>query len=118
MRKKADFVTNSSSTSYIVHIPVDFTLDAHTEDIKQSILDWDGEVNEKRIEKVKDQLHELMNLSGRMYEYDNRIEMVALRDLFHKLDFIIDGIDVGSDMGVLVNINTLKARQKIEKIGA
>jgi len=67
MKIKSDLVTNSSSTSYLVHIPDSFDINNFL-----ALIETDDEnlSKEELIEKVKEEITYLKQ-SGSVHEYDN-----------------------------------------------
>ena len=112
MKIKSDFVTNSSSTSYIVCIPEKFDIDMFI-----SLLSDMDEIDNKELfyNKIKDVVKELKDY-GTLDQYENELEFYRLSDLLSELELDVLSYDSPSDCGVIININCQKFRNKSDII--
>jgi hypothetical protein len=126
MKFKLDFVTNSSSTSYIVHIPQNFVVSPQDiRDFAERELDEElfeeTPLNEQNdlIEEVVKCVEDVKN-GHSVYESDNfdSKDSLAYNYILHicnKNNFKIDSQDIGGGGGVSIIIGiTLEKIQKID----
>jgi len=128
MKIKSDFVTNSSSTSYLVYIPDNFKiekfrdmiLEHFDEDLKEALDCFepndDGDLTiDEIIEKLFKEFNDLIS-SGVSYQYENNFYYI-MNDLLDKLDLVLDTEEnSSSDNGVITNINSKILKNKIKTI--
>jgi hypothetical protein len=143
MKVKSDFVTNSSSTCYVVILPKDFNLDdnlsikEHANDKDLAIALLDGLVNlsdysndknkQNEIissvtkEKLKEALIKKQHKWGLVQEeayisqYDEPYLYYALISLFEQLDLISYKCHVGSDDGVIIFLFEDDIKKRLDK---
>ena len=116
MKVKLSFVTNSSSTSYIVFIPNTFKpspddiIDTYSHRLDGG---WFEECNEDEIvKKVLEKIEDL-KCGEIIYEYDTYEEYAIISDLCNHHDFILASVDISSDgNGTITNVK----REKILEI--
>ncbi len=128
MKIKSDFVTNSSSTSYIIYLPENFDVLNAIKEKKPELLDRLSSEKNKLflndvIEKAKKDSEVLMDsydwvASNPLYTGKDCYEVF---DVFHmiisELGLIVDGIDTGpDDIQIYINVGSSKAKEKIKKI--
>lgn len=87
MKIKRDFVTNSSSASFVFCVPKDF-------DVKEYILKHTTEEDFDDLENLKEAI-DLFASGGVLCEYEYGDEINFIQELFK--DFEIYGVDVGPD---------------------
>ena len=125
MKIKNDFVTNSSSTSYLIVIPDAFKPEKYFNKFMEKVEGYhEGDLD------IKDQdlLDEMqLNLKGftdridklrrgvSLYADDNIVYPIS--DLFQELGLVLDSLDGGPDEMTLVGINQDKFRDLCEKFG-
>ena len=118
MKIKSDFVTNSSSTSYLVYIPEKFDINNFTNLILESsdIDDYleDDESKEEFLDRFKEEFNYLL-ASGSSYQYDNRFYYMLV-DLFEKLELNVESWDTSSENGMIINVNSNEIKKSIEVI--
>ena len=128
MKIKSDFVTNSSSTSYIIYLPENFDVLAAVQEKKPELFDWLSSEKNKIllkdiIEKVKKDSEIMMDAydwvrSNPSYSGQDCYEVFnVFYRIVSELGLIIDGIDTGpDDIQVYINIGSSEAKEKIRNI--
>jgi len=105
MKIRNGFVSNSSSSSFLIVLPDNYTIDKNN---TKKLMEYEG--IEYSIEDVMKKIKEFIEY-GYIEEYDNAEYFYILRELFY--DYSIYSTDVSSDEGVL----TFKKKSEIiEKI--
>lgn len=127
MKRKADFVTNSSSTSYIVCVSDKYTITKN--DIENHI--WDYEIQYEgdyiedfhdsdefigiTIEKLNKMLHSL-RMGQELNTYDNDYELWRLlADLLNDTNFVVAAIDSSPDDNRIIGIPIVKLKAIINE---
>jgi hypothetical protein len=108
MKIRAGFVSNSSSSSFVVFLPENFveTIDY------EKITDGDEDFP---LDKFKEMLNEFIRRGSmsheEIYEYDDDYEFMDLMDDLIR-PYIIASVECGSDRGSIV----VASREKIKKL--
>lgn len=116
MKIKQDFVTNSSSTSYVVYIPENFDIDDWIRK-KSELFEFHDEespnqsIVKKIVEKLKHGEQVWQDDVDRSFNSYNFVY-----DLFQELGMILKDTDTSSESGRMINIGTCKIKQQMNKI--
>jgi hypothetical protein len=125
MKIKRDFVTNSSSCSYLVFIPDGFEIDKFLHLIEESSIeelvenDWyDSEefkCKEDVLNKVKEKINDLQQY-GSIHQDDGVYYIIG--EIFRKLDLVLGEPETGGGdgSGAIMNINGTHYREKLTAI--
>ena len=120
MKVKNDFVTNSSSTSYIVAIPDNFDPEKYFDKFIECTLDATGESLEFINESIdkKTFCNTLINLSlGTNIWQDNFYETFrGFYEFFERLGFVIAEINSGPDDGTITSVSQTKLKEIVNKL--
>jgi hypothetical protein len=95
MKIKQDFITNSSSTSFVICLPKDFDILKFLEENKENISD-ELEDNEITFDQFKSSIDDLIK-SKIFYLCDNEDSFYIIEELFK--NFIISSVDCDSSSG-------------------
>lgn len=125
MKIKNDFVTNSSSTSYLVYIPDGFEIrkfkDMILSKFEDDVVEYCTEFSEEPI--TKDEFFEkffkefdYLVKSGGLYQYDNYPAFYLSSNFLGELELVIGEEQTGSEAGLIQNINTDIMKNKISTI--
>lgn len=118
MKVKMDYITNSSSTSYLVYIPDNFKVSNFSElfiEQSQDALQYYS----------KGQILELIfgtfiNWQNRedctIYEYEDILLFSVIVEVFEKLDLIVSSWESGSEDGRIHNLNNKHITKRIDRI--
>ena len=120
MKVRNGFVSNSSSSSYVLVIPNEFDVKKYFEfkNIKEledlEVFDFDAV--EENVETLDDVIETLSKdiKNGSTFEYDNYGYFQLFSSLFD--DFILSSDDVGSDDGGITYLTQKEIMKKIENI--
>jgi hypothetical protein len=106
MKIRNGFVSNSSSSSFLIVLPDDYKIDKQK--VKSLMYEYDLENIEKVIKDINDYIND-----GVIYKYD--VEYYSMMsELFEK--YIIFVVDVGSDEGIISFMKKQEIINKINKI--
>ena len=111
MKIRNGFVSNSSSSSYLVVIPEKFDVKEflNKKNIDIENLDFEVENIDELIEKINGYINE-----GKIWECENYEEFYWISDLFS--DMVLTGFDVSSDSGTIIFKKDTEIINKIDKI--
>lgn len=115
MKIKGGFITNSSSTSYVVYLPDGLEL---PDDLIQKAFDeWYG--GDEEIDDFKEDMinaFKILKDGSTVTQWDEGSAVFhCLGEIFLKHDLVIDSYDGASDDGSIRNINSKTINDKIEK---
>lgn len=121
MKIKGDFVTNSSSTAYIIYLPDWFDIVSH---IKEENPEYFMEEDESALRKVFDVLRSQSDSFLDYDMFDEDEEDIDASDIFNTAEnmlrdmgLIVGGVDIGPDMlPTYVNIGSKHIKEKIGEI--
>lgn len=124
MKQRFDFVTNSSSTSYIIYLPENFDPISKIKEKDPSFL---SDLNEQEIlvlEEIVKKAKKEDTIYLDDYDYCQKFSDADCYDVFclfetmvRNLDLIVGGIDTGpDDIKTFVNIASDKVQKSISKI--
>lgn len=98
MKVRSGFVSNSSSSNYIVEVPKDFVVneemlsksDSIMDELwMEEILDEEGEINKKAVDLINNKFNQLKNGKNIRFEYDGPNLFQVLIEILEKNDFVI-----------------------------
>jgi len=113
MKTRNGFVSNSSSSSYVVYLPDNFKLDLKSEDVQRRFDDTYGE--DGNIDEFSGEVQEAFEALMAEGEVDTSTEGAgALEDLL--ANYVIASFGSGPDGGCIVLANKERIR-KIEREG-
>ncbi len=122
MKIKLDFITNSSSTCYIVLIPKNFNIadciskliktDSYGDDL-YDLYNNDEKNLPKLIEDVTKNISRLQ--MGEELWYDDTACFNTTVALVNQQDLIISGVDISGDMGGIINGVKMTHIEEIQK---
>ena len=124
MKIKGDFITNSSSTSYVVYIPDDFDYKDHIEELKTDDIwkDYDHEEEKEYKKKIWKQIEYTFN---ELKTSEDSIPgekgcmppwYYIVEHFIEKKGFVVSEVNVGSCEGTITNVNNPAIKKKIELI--
>ena len=118
MKIRLGFVSNSSSSSYIVAIPDNFKIDdKELNEWAENMLQDYRKIKtiDKAIKCIKDNLNELKN-DGNLYSNDTP-GFCAIQEILEQKGFIIDYLNGAADgQDIIMNVGCDKTLKKIRKI--
>jgi len=123
MKRKLDFVTNSSSCSYLVYIPGDFDINKAVEENKDLIdkelsKEWISEQFTKKdfvFEILQNHLTLINQGEISAYQYE---PYIVLSNIYTNNGLMIDSLEScgENEDSIMININCLTYKNKIKKI--
>ena len=117
MKIKTSFVTNSSSTSYILYLPESLNQEDVFKEFEDDGIFEDMNLKEEDFEEIKSFISSIFSGSPVYKEYDNNIDFEIREDICKYFEqFQIIGVDGSSGAGMMVNMNVPRYQQKIEDI--
>jgi len=122
MKIKQDFITNSSSASYLVFIPDSFSIKKFISmitdtEFKNALESWGASDYDKDelIREIYEKLNSLISY-GDIGQGDG-ISYDLIASILEKLELVINCPEVGGDdSGMMININSKNIRKKISTI--
>jgi len=127
MKLKQDFITNSSSASYLTFIPDGFDVDKFIKLIPEykieELLDTENYYGNEQykdkqslLDAVKKGFDSLIN-TGTVSYWDDEVFWI-IQDILEKLDLIIDEPETGGGdgSGAIININGADNKSKLKTI--
>jgi hypothetical protein len=132
MRLKRDFVTNSSSTSFIVILPKNFDLDSclsikehsNDKDLARALLPDEiqsASSDQPRVDRMicrvtKENIKNIINQPKAVYyEEDDYFLYMALRNLFEELGLKIHQFDTSSSDGKIIFLHERDIENTLDK---
>jgi hypothetical protein len=100
MKIKRDFVTNSSSSSFVIYISPSFKINTIKNNIKEIMESYEVE-NEEYLNKVVDLIKAMSENGGTIYQDDDKDLWNIMRDIIHTYEFVVSGQDCESDRGYI-----------------
>lgn len=121
MKVKMGFVTNSSSTSYLIFVPDGFELTKFVhlvdDDFKEMFLEEEDEDDpEMTYESYIQGIFNKLKESGTIDEYDQRLAYYGLIEIFRNLELVVHTWDGGPDSGILIDLNSIKMIKDVRRI--
>ncbi len=126
MKIRNSFVSNSSSTSYIVAVPTDFDFTKEwvegiiIEAVKrEGIENTDDEM--ETVDKIRKVLESIRKLATK-YEESVREQVGGysgislIGDILDRLGLCLSSVDAGSDAGIVVNVLSPKIKDKLKDV--
>jgi hypothetical protein len=107
MKIRNGFVSNSSSSSFLIVLPDDYTIDKN--EVKLLMNEYELEDIEEVIKNINNFINE-----GEICEYDDYNYFSIMSELFR--NYNIFGVDVGSDDGIISFMKKQEIINKINKI--
>lgn len=114
LKVKSEFVTNSSSTSYVIFLPTNFNIGEFFHLLGK---DW-ADYNEEEKEEIKLLMKVLVKslIEGDVVGEDGDDAFWMARNIFIELDLVISSWSSGPDNGTIININSKDVKDRAEII--
>ena len=112
-------MSNSSSTSYIVAVPIDF--DFTQEWIEEIIIEVAKREGMETVDKIRKVLESIRRISTK-YEEGIREQIggysgiFLIGDILERLGLCLSTTDAGSDAGIVVNVLSPKIKDKLKDV--
>jgi len=111
MKTRNGFVSNSSSSSFVVLLPENFSSSNFTDEEIQKAVDAELE-DQHEMGGLRKWIDQFIAEKG-VYEYDNHTRYAFIREIFEK--YTIGGVDVSSDQGQIVLADPKKVKDILSK---
>lgn len=121
MKVKMGFVTNSSSTSYLVFIPDKFELTKFVhlidDDFKEMFLEGEDEHDpEMTYDSYIQGIFDKLKKNGMIGECDQRLAYYGLIEILRNLELVVHSWDDGPDAGRIIDLNSIKMIKDVKRI--
>ena len=118
MKIKTDFVTNSSSISYICVVPRSFNIREVLDMTTINKYDENGgeELTYEELEKIISEFESVRN-GNELYRENSYRSYDILNEIVEEKDFIISSVDGGPDENKLIFLDPDLLKEKLIKIG-
>ncbi|MCK5643328.1 MAG: hypothetical protein KAJ19_21140 [Gammaproteobacteria bacterium] len=122
MKVKLDFITNSSSTAYLVYMPKNFNLSAYLPKLIKSceygddLFEYyeDKEENEpEMLERITKNISKLQH--GEELWHDDTICYNSTQHLVVQADLIVAAVDISGDIGGIIQPVNIERIDEIQK---
>jgi hypothetical protein len=127
VKVKTDFVTNSSSNSYIVMLPPGFELHDHLSMLEKggvfNQFDWyvgEGGLSEIKVEKLENFFNILIEQGSILEDWweDSKFYMWIVLDICQELKLVITEYDIPHEgRNQIINVGTSKILDRVKEIG-
>lgn len=113
MKIRNGFVSNSSSTSFVVCIPKNFVPSEEELDKLDCFCDVTDEIKKKFISKVIIGVEEIKD-GGLYYSYDDGLMCDAISELCENKGFVLNEMNTGPEEGQLMGVDAERIKHIID----